>query len=187
MWLTCARYSDQAVGQLPSRKSSQIWKNWRPDTFTSGIFRVSREAQFTAHFFKRERSAQSLVLSYETLCKKTWNGDLGDNQRASFLTCYKNGWAIGTRKRGNTLSLVVGSQLWWSVEFGVRRRFYLRAIDIQPELSVGPNYPSVNGRIIHDANVSCCRSCAYLKKGRKTTTAIPTELLGKSVDFNYRH
>jgi NAD(P)-dependent dehydrogenase (short-subunit alcohol dehydrogenase family)/3-hydroxymyristoyl/3-hydroxydecanoyl-(acyl carrier protein) dehydratase len=82
---------------------------------------------------------------------------------------------LGQGKRGNTsvvgggiTGLVKCLNLEWSP-------VYCRAIDIQPELSLDQITHQLMAEY-HDANVAVVE-VAYSVEGRKTTTAIPTELL----------
>lgn len=128
---------------------------------------------FTQHFSEEKEVLKALFF----LAKHTQKdlNDLGIDQRASFLTCTRMDGQLGQGKRGNTsvvgggiTGLVKCLNLEWSP-------VYCRAIDIQPELSIDQITDQLLAEY-HDSNVSIVE-VAYSEEGRKTTTAIPSELL----------
>jgi NAD(P)-dependent dehydrogenase (short-subunit alcohol dehydrogenase family) len=169
--LTLPDSSDQAVGNAIQEIQAKYGK-------IGGLIHLHPHfefpgAQFTAHFSKEKEVLKALFFLAKHVQKDL--NDLGSNQRASFLTCTRMDGQLGQGKRGNTsvvgggiTGLVKCLNLEWSP-------VYCRAIDIQPELSVDQITHQLMAEY-HDANVSVVE-VAYSEEGRKTTTAIPTELL----------
>jgi NAD(P)-dependent dehydrogenase (short-subunit alcohol dehydrogenase family) len=129
--------------------------------------------QFTQHF-ESEREIVKALFFIAKHVQKDLN-KLGIDQRASFLTCTRMDGLLGQGTRGNTsvvgggiTGLVKCLNLEWSP-------VYCRAIDIQPELSIDQIANQLMAEY-HDANVSIVE-VAYSEEGRKTTDAIPTDVL----------
>jgi len=141
MCLLCQISSDQAVVNCHPRKPSQNGKIGGL-TFTSAF--EFPGASIHSTFFKRERSAQSLVLSYETCAKKlgmTWV--VIKEQFPLPVQEWMGNW--GTRKRWKYLCRWMvritgfGEKCWnWEWSPVLLPSDWL----LQPELSVDPNYPS---------------------------------------------
>lgn len=130
-------------------------------------------AHFTQHF-PAEREVVKVLFFLAKHVQKDLN-ELGVDQRASFITCTRMDGKLGQGKRGNTsvvgggiTGLVKCLNLEWSP-------VYCRAIDMQPELSVDQITHQLLAEY-HDSNVSVVE-VAYSEEGRKTTTAIPTDLI----------
>jgi NAD(P)-dependent dehydrogenase (short-subunit alcohol dehydrogenase family) len=169
--LTLPDSSDQAVGNAIQEIQAKYGK-------IGGLIHLHphfefQGAQFTAHFSKEKEVLKALFFIAKHVQKDL--NDLGSNQRASFLTCTRMDGKLGQGKRGNTsvvgggiTGLVKCLNLEWSP-------VYCRAIDIQPELSLDQITHQLMAEY-HDANVAVVE-VAYSVEGRKTTTAIPTELL----------
>lgn len=128
---------------------------------------------FTKHFSAEKDILKTLFFIAKHVQKDL--NDLGENQRANFLTCTRMDGKLGQGKRGNT-SIVGGGitglvkclNLEWSPVF-------CRAVDIQPELSADQLVKQLMAEY-HDANVSIVE-VAYSEEGRKTTSALPAELI----------
>jgi len=169
--LTLPENSDQAVGNAVQEIQAKYGKigsliHLHPHFEFQG-------AQFTQHFSKEKAVLKALFFLAKHVQKDL--NELGSNQRASFLTCTRMDGQLGQGKRGNTsvvgggiTGLVKCLNLEWSP-------VYCRAIDIQPELSLDQITHQLMAEY-HDANVSVVE-VAYSDEGRKTTIAIPTELL----------
>jgi NAD(P)-dependent dehydrogenase (short-subunit alcohol dehydrogenase family) len=169
--LTLPENSDQAVGNAIREIQAKYGKigsliHLHPHFEFQG-------AQFTQHFAKEKEVLKALFFLAKHVQKDL--NDLGTNERASFLTCTRMDGKLGQGKRGNTsvvgggiTGLVKCLNLEWSP-------VYCRAIDIQPELSLDQITHQLMAEY-HDANVAVVE-VAYSEEGRKTTTAIPTELL----------
>jgi NAD(P)-dependent dehydrogenase (short-subunit alcohol dehydrogenase family) len=169
--LTLPENSDQAVGNAIQEIQVKYGKigsliHLHPHFEFQG-------AQFTQHFSKEKEVLKTLFFIAKHVQKDL--NELGSNQRASFLTCTRMDGKLGQGKRGNTsvigggiTGLVKCLNLEWSP-------VYCRAIDIQPELSLDQITHQLMAEY-HDANVAVIE-VAYSVEGRKTTTAIPTELL----------
>jgi len=126
-------------------------------------------------FSKREEVLKALFFLTKHVAKRL--DDLGIIKEPSSLPVQE--WmAIGSK--GNVeipLSLVVGINRFREVVLNLEwSPVYCRGDWLQPELSVDANTHQLMGRISRMRNVLLVE-VAYLKKGRKTTTAIPTELL----------
>lgn len=132
-----------------------------------------QKPNFTQHFSKEKEVVKALFFIAKHIQKDL--NELGVNQRANFLTCTRMDGQLGQGKRGN-VSIIGGGitglvkclNLEWSPVF-------CRAIDIQPELSNSQITHQLMAEY-HDANVSIVE-VAYSEEGRKTTSAIPTDLL----------
>ncbi|MFT6807302.1 MAG: NAD(P)-dependent dehydrogenase (short-subunit alcohol dehydrogenase family) [Saprospiraceae bacterium] len=128
---------------------------------------------FTKHFSAEKDILKTLFFIAKHVQKDL--NDLGENQRANFLTCTRMDGKLGQGKRGNT-SIVGGGitglvkclNLEWSPVF-------CRAVDIQPELSADQLVKQLMAEY-HDANVSIVE-VAYSEEGRKKTSALPAELI----------
>jgi NAD(P)-dependent dehydrogenase (short-subunit alcohol dehydrogenase family) len=169
--LTLSDSSDQSVGNAIQEIQSKYGK-------IGGLIHlhphfVFQGPQFTQHFSEEKEVLKALFFLAKHVQKDL--NELGLNQRASFLTCTRMDGQLGQGKRGNT-SIVGGGitglvkclNLEWSP-------VYCRAIDLQPELSVDQITRQLMAEY-HDANVSIVE-VAYSEEGRKTTTALPTEVL----------
>lgn len=169
--LTLSDSSDQSVGNAIQEIQSKYGK-------IGGLIHLHphfefQGPQFTQHFSEEKEVLKALFFLAKHVQKDL--NELGLNQRASFLTCTRMDGQLGQGKRGNT-SIVGGGitglvkclNLEWSP-------VYCRAIDLQPELSVDQITRQLMAEY-HDANVSIVE-VAYSEEGRKTTTALPTEVL----------
>lgn len=130
-------------------------------------------SNFTQHFSTEKNILKSLFFIAKHVQKDL--NDLGQNQRVNFLTCTRMDGKLGQGKRGNTsvigggiTGLVKCLNLEWSPVF-------CRAIDIQPELSSDQIVNQLMAEY-HDANVSIVE-VGYSEDGRKTTCALPAELI----------
>ncbi|MEN0003971.1 MAG: SDR family NAD(P)-dependent oxidoreductase [Bacteroidota bacterium] len=128
--------------------------------------------QFTQHFEAEKDMVKALFFIAKHIQKDL--NELGEKQRSCFLSCTRLDGQLGQGKRGNTsvvgggiTGLVKCLNLEWPPVF-------CRALDLQAEL---PSAQIVDQLIaeFHDADVSTVE-VAYSEKGRKTTTAIPTEV-----------
>ena len=131
-----------------------------------------QKPNFTQHF-EAERAVLKTLFFIAKHVQKDLN-ELGENQRANFITCTRMDGKLGQGKRGNTsvvgggiTGLVKCLNLEWSPVF-------CRAVDIQPELSTVQMTNQLMAEY-HDADVSIVE-VAYSEDGRKTTDAIPTEV-----------
>ncbi len=128
-----------------------------------------QNGNFTQHFKAEKEVVKTLFFLAKHLQKDL--NELGQTQRANFLTVTRMDGKLGQGKRGNVSvvgggisGLVKSLNLEWSPVF-------CRAVDIQPELPAG----KIAGQIIielHDANVSIVE-VAFSEEGRKTTSVSP--------------
>jgi len=134
--------------------------------------------EFEAPYFTQHFAVEKDILKTLFFIAKHVQQDLnelGKNQRANFLTCTRLDGKLGQGKRGNT-SIVGGGitglvkclNLEWSPVF-------CRAIDIQPEITGEDTVNHILSEY-HDANVSIVE-VAYAEDGRKTSCAVPSELI----------
>ena len=129
-----------------------------------------QKPNFTQHFTAEKEVVKSLFFIAKHVQKDL--NELGETQRASFLTLTRMDGKLGQGKRGNTsvigggiTGLVKCLNLEWSP-------VYCRAIDIQPELSSKQIADQLMAEY-RDANVTHVE-VAYSEEGRKTTSSIPS-------------
>ncbi len=131
-----------------------------------------QNGNFTQHF-SAEKEIVKILFFLAKHVQKDLN-ELGETQRANFLTVTRMDGRLGQGKRGDTsiigggiTGLVKCLNLEWSPVF-------CRALDIQPELPVQQIAHQVIAEL-HDANVAVVE-VAVSEEGRKTTVARPTEV-----------
>ncbi len=124
-----------------------------------------QNSHFTQHFKAEKEILKSLFFLAKHLQKDL--NELGEQQRAIFLTLTRMDGMLGQGKRGNVsvigggiTGLVKSLNLEWS-------SVYCRAVDIQPELAVGKIADQIIAEL-HDANLKIVE-VAFSEEGRKTT------------------
>ncbi|GJM34326.1 MAG: hypothetical protein DHS20C18_33270 [Saprospiraceae bacterium] len=130
-----------------------------------------QNGQFAQHFQQDKTIVKTVFLLAKHLQKPL--NELGQNQRANFLTVSRLDGQLGLGKRGNVsvvggglTGLVKSLNLEWSPVF-------CRAVDIQPELAV----EEIAGQVIaelHDADLNHIE-VGYSQQGRQTISAIPVD------------
>ncbi|HFB99887.1 MAG TPA: SDR family NAD(P)-dependent oxidoreductase, partial [Phaeodactylibacter sp.] len=131
-----------------------------------------QNGNFVQHFPAERKVVKTLFFIAKHIQKSL--NDLGEKQRANFLTVTRMDGKLGQGKRGN-VSVVGGGitglvkclNLEWSSVF-------CRALDIQPELSL----EAISKQIIaelHDPNLRNIE-VAYSEEGRQTTSATPVQV-----------
>ncbi|NPD86676.1 SDR family NAD(P)-dependent oxidoreductase, partial [Lentimicrobium sp. L6] len=128
-----------------------------------------QNGNFTQHF-KADKDIVKTVFFLAKHLQQDLN-DLGQTQRANFVTVSRLDGILGLGKRGN-VSVIGGGlpglvkclNLEWSP-------VKCRAVDIQPELPIEKISAQVIAEL-HDAN-SAIIEVAYSEEGRKTTSVIP--------------
>jgi len=131
-----------------------------------------QNGNFVQHF-KTERSIVKTVFFLAKHLKQSLN-DLGEQQRAAFMTVTRMDGKLGMGKRGN-VSVIGGGikglvkclNLEWSSVF-------CRAVDIQPELSKEVIADQVIAEF-HDANLNYTE-VAFSEEGRQTTCVEKVQL-----------
>lgn len=128
---------------------------------------------FTQHFQAEKAVVKTLFFLAKHLQKDL--NELGETQRANFLTVTRMDGKLGQGKRGNTsvigggiTGLVKCLNLEWSPVF-------CRAIDIQPELPTDQITQQIIAEL-HDANLSIVE-VAFSEEERKTTSVKPADAL----------
>ena len=129
-----------------------------------------QEGNFTQHFTEEKAIVKTLFFLAKHLQKDL--NELGEIQRANFLTVTRMDGFLGQGKRGNTsvigggiTGLVKCLNLEWSSVF-------CRAVDIQPEMNVYQMAKNVISEL-HDPNVKMIE-VAVSEEGRKTTGVSPS-------------
>ncbi len=132
-----------------------------------------QNGNFTQHFQAEKGLVKSLFFLAKHLQADL--NELGEKQRANFLTVTRMDGKLGQGKRGNVsvigggiTGLVKCLNLEWSPVF-------CRALDIQPELSVDKIASQVLAEL-HDVNVGIVE-VAVDENGRKTTCVKPVNVL----------
>ena len=128
-----------------------------------------QNGNFTQHF-KADKEVVKTVFFLAKHLQQDLN-DLGQTQRANFVTVSRMDGMLGQGKRGN-VSVIGGGlpglvkclNLEWS-------SVYCRAVDIQPELSLEKISSQVIAEL-HDANKAIIE-VAFSEEGRKTTSVTP--------------
>ncbi len=169
--INLSAYSDEAVGQAIQQIQTQFGK-------TGSFIHLHPHFEFQngnfVQHFKAERDIVKALFFIAKHIQKDLN-ELGEQQRANFVTVTRMDGKLGQGKRGNTsvvgggiTGLVKCLNLEWSSVF-------CRALDIQPEL---PTEEITNNIIaeLHDANVSLIE-VAISDVGRKTTSVNQSTLL----------
>lgn len=127
-----------------------------------------------AQYFEKEKAIIKTVFLLAKYIQPSLN-ELGEQQRANFLTVSQLDGQFGQGKKdnisvlaGGLRGLVKSLNLEWSSVF-------CRSVDLAPELSTIEKSSQVIAEL-HDADVSIVES-AYSKSGRKAVVATPVEVL----------
>ncbi|MEM1123740.1 MAG: SDR family NAD(P)-dependent oxidoreductase, partial [Bacteroidota bacterium] len=131
-----------------------------------------QNGNFAQHFSTEKAILKTVFLLAKHLQQPLT--ELGQQQRANFLTISQMDGQLGQGKRGNVSVLAGGFRglvkslnLEWSSVF-------CRAVDLQPELSAAQKSEQVIAEL-HDADVSIMET-AFSEEGRKTIIATPVKV-----------
>ncbi|MEM1323679.1 MAG: SDR family NAD(P)-dependent oxidoreductase [Bacteroidota bacterium] len=169
--LNLPAYTDEAIGQTIQKLHQQYGK-------TGSFIHIHphfefQHGNFTQHF-KAERDIVKAIFFIAKHIQKDLN-ELGEQQRANFVTVTRMDGKLGQGKRGNTsvvgggiTGLVKCLNLEWAPVF-------CRALDIQAELPTAATTKHIMAEL-HDPNVKVIE-VGLSEEGRKTTSARKVELL----------